>query len=80
MGAHEQDECSWGRFWAISSLLTSLSLQLSLLKFPPSQLCISGPFYVVRVAARWRRAVWAFWMPLWPLGQSAGTHWREAAV
>lgn len=74
---HEQNGCSWGRSLAISSLSTSFSLQIVLLKF-----FLSSVFLVLFVwaAACRRGAVWVSWMSLWPLGQSAGTHGREAAV
>lgn len=75
MGAHEQDGCSWARSLAISSLLTSTNTVYFRVPLRP------GPVFFSReLQPRWWRAVGASWMPLWPLGQSAGTHGREAAV
>lgn len=62
----------FGHFQCLFNFLCSNSLRLS-------SVFLFFIFWEL-VAACWRRGVWASWMPLWPLGQSAGTHGREAAV
>lgn len=64
----------------VFALFLTLSIPCCFLHSQPLLYIFGRSFFGVSFAARWRRAAQASWKPLWPLGQSAGTHGREAAV